>query len=134
VDTCEKGVVPYLELTSELILEGVLPPSHLIQPHRLIESFQGHGASVNEYELFALGQLPDDVGDEYLAALSLACYPRRKLTAVPYRSSSSAIGSPAFSPTHTSIGFSAVWLCWANARCMVMAHSRVRLTGSDSRL
>ena len=45
-------------------------------------------------------------------------------TAVPNRSPSSAIGSPALSPTRIRIGSGAASLCAAKVCCMATAHSR----------
>src|SRR3990172_609447 len=47
----------------------LLPPPRLEQAHGVVKPAQGCLPTVTEHELLALGQLPDDVGDQDFAAL-----------------------------------------------------------------
>ena len=55
--------------TTVALSAQLLPPPHLEQPHRLIETLEVSLTTVGEQDVLALGQFPHDVGDQYLSPL-----------------------------------------------------------------
>jgi hypothetical protein len=124
-------------LSSELVLElrsnGVAVwlsdlPANLEELDRLVEALEGHPTTVFEDESLSYAELPDDIRGEDLAAVGTGARPRGELDRCPEEAVVLGDRLSRRDPIRTRNGTSAVSLCWAIFRWMVIAHSIARTT------